>query len=312
MVICNRCGAQLPDGTGFCGNCGTRLAAAQQAAGDPSAAGRYRRSFAQNQAQPSQEQYQQPRYQQPQQPQYQQPQQSQYQQQAQYQQQPQQGWGQPQQGQPRQLAGFQQKAMNIWKRIIAKGGPIDKKLLQVTSLVFAIFLSFFILGIGGDIYIGRLADRVNEGNSSVTSTLRSYQKRLITAQLKGDARGYLKTMTEAAAYGNNVSDLSSALAGISDSEVEKCKVRLKESASKAHKNYGLIWTNATYASHYVFQMIFWGILAALALGFWFWKGGRLNNIKETVWLPWAAVALGVGILFFLHFCWFYPAPTSFA
>ena len=314
MVVCNKCGAQLPDGTGFCGNCGSQLAAVQPT-GNPSNSGRYRRSFAQPQAQnvPPQAQNIPPQAQQGQWQQ--QPRQNPYAQQGQWGQPPQQGqWGQPPMQQPSQA---KQKAMAIWHRIISTNGPLDKKLLRITSIVFAVLLSFFLLGIGGDIYIGRLVDRAN-GKNTVTSSVRSYQKQKTIAYLKGDAKGYLNAENKmqvaelTSALGGSGYDTSDLTGAVSDTDVILYKQRLSKEASDNHKEYGFLWTNATYASHYIFQMIFYGILSALALAFWFWKGGRFSNIKETISLPWAPIALGVGILFFLHFCWFYPASLAFA
>ena len=337
MVICNRCGAKLPDGTVFCGNCGAQLNAAQPT-GDGASPVRYRRSAAaQNQGQNTQPQAPQGQwgqYQQPQQSPYQrpqqQPQQNSYQRPQQYQQpqqpqqgqwgQPQQGqWGQPQQGQwgqppqgqwgqnpPSQNGQRGQKAMAsvsaFFKKMMDNKGPADKKLLRITSLVFAIALAFFIIGIGGDIYIGRVA---THGEDSLSGSEKSMMKQLVSATLRGDARGVV-----------NVSgDLGDLFGGDSDefkSEMlQSTKKNLREIASKSHKEYGLLWTMATFASHYVFLMIFFGIIAALAAGFWFWKGGRFNNIKETIWMPWAAIALGVGVVFFFHFCTMYSGITMY-
>ena len=324
MVICNRCGTQLPDGTVFCGNCGAQLTAAQPA-GDGASPVRYRRSAAaQNQGQNTQPQAPQGQwgqYQQPQQSPYQrpqqQPQQNPYQLPQQYQQpqqgqwdQPQQGqWGQPPQGQwgqnpPPQNGQRGQKAMAsasaFVKKMMDNKGPADKKLLRITSLVFAIALAFFIIGIGGDIYIGRVA---THGESSISGRDKSYAKQMVSAILRGDVSGYVNAVRNY--FGVDDSD------AISDEDMREARKKMSETATNSHKEYGLLWTMATFASHYIFLMIFFGIIAALAAGFWFWKGGRFSNIKETIWMPWVAIALGVGVVFFFHFCTMYSGITKF-
>ena len=159
-MFCNKCGAQIADGSMFCDKCG----APQQAAQAPQQPQYQAPQQPQYQA-PQQPQYQapqQPQYQAPQQPQYQAPQQPQYQapQQPQYQapQQPQ--YQAPQQ--PRYQAP--QQPMNIAS--LKKYTPFIAVGMAAIALIFGIIVLFNMFDVSATVSAGSWGSQTASGDVS--------------------------------------------------------------------------------------------------------------------------------------------------
>ena len=133
MAICPNCGAQVPDGVQFCGECGAPLAAQQ----------------------PVQQQYQQPYQQQPT---------------YGYRQAAQQAYGaQMQQKAP---GAFGAKMKGFFNQLTSQpNGQVDFNLLRILSLVFAIGFILFSLGLGSRIYYNRNIGEVTEDMSTKETRL---------------------------------------------------------------------------------------------------------------------------------------------
>ena len=252
MAICPNCGSQIPDGVQFCGVCGAPQGA-------------------QAQRQPAQQPMQQ-------QPMQQQPTYG-------YRQAAQQGYGAPQQKAP---GAFGAKMKGLWQQVTSQpGGQVDFGLLRILSLVFAVGIILFSLGLGSRIYYNRNIGEVVEDMS--TKETRQY-KDLVYAKFRMDPKGVAKAM------GVSNSDIKE----MSKEDLQTAKDAIKDSLDQDYEEYGFRVTMFKFGCVYGSWFLWIGLIIALgAAAFWWLKGGRPYNFQQTVILPALIAAAAIFVILFI-------------
>lgn len=251
MAICPNCGSQIPDGVQFCGVCGAPQGA-------------------QAQRQPAQQPMQQPMQQQPT---------------YGYRQAAQQGYGAPQQKAP---GAFGAKMKGLWQQVTSQpNGQVDFGLLRILSLVFAVGIILFSLGLGSRIYYNRNVGEVVEDMS--TKETRQY-KDLIYATFRLDPKGYAKAM------GMSNADIKA----MSKDDLQNAKDSMKDTLDKEFEEYGFRLTMLKFGTLYGSWFLWIGLVIALgAAGFWWLKGGRPYNFQQAVILPALIAAGAIFVILFI-------------
>lgn len=167
MAICSNCGAQVPDGAPFCGNCGAPQAAAP--------------------AQPAQ----------PAQPMYA----GGYRQQAQQAYDAAQGYGAP----ARPRVPFSSKVKGICARMKGEPtGPVNYGLLKILSLVFALMFILFSVGLGAQIYYNR--NRADSSEYQLSAKGIQKYDDVARATYRKDVKSLLKATNSSMKYSDMTDD----------------------------------------------------------------------------------------------------------
>ena len=161
----------------------------------------------------------------------------------------------------------------------------DRTLLRVLSVFIAITFILLCAGIGGLIYIGRAVDcPENEMIPAPEYNRSEYRINFIkttAAIARADGRVYLYTMRDLirSADPDNILDRDFEITAESIEETNKL---LRESNEINRDKYGVRWILFQWAGYYIINVWIFGILWVLLLSFWFMKGGRLRNRKDTI------------------------------
>ena len=177
--------------------------------------------------------------------------------------------------------------------------PSDRVLLRVLSVFFAISFILFCAGIGGRIYIGRVVDCADNGITPEfeynQSEYKSYFIKETAAIARADARVYVNTIRDLA---NKIleddeweTDFSMETADIKETEE-----LLQSTNTTGRENFGIRYILFQCAGYYIISMWIFGILSVFLLAFWFMKGGRFSNIKDTASPAAYIMILGVALL----------------
>ena len=178
-----------------------------------------------------------------------------------------------------------QQADYGWDRSMAQqNGPENKGALRFLSLLFAIGLLIFAVGLGGHFFYDRQAD------SAIRESAEEYHKELsddelkeakesfskeLAFVLKSDVKGLLK---EEGATDEDIKNLS-------DDTLNYLRDNLKEINKKGQEEFGFLWTLLKAGARSSLLMIIGGALAVLALIIWLARGGTSAPLSQTTMAP---------------------------
>ena len=217
-------------------------------------------------------------------------------------------------------------------KAVAQDKPYNRKLLRITSLIFAIMLALFFVGLGGRIFMERTVNRmITESSIRLTGEHRHVLTQWVAAIVrqdvqafrfaevdmeklndqyfyKGDGSSYIvKDPDDDAAYDYTISE---------NPYTGKLKASYEDKIAQINSTgeglYGMRWTALRIAGYYWAFMLVGGILAVAALIFWFAKGGRMRNISDTAIVPLGAVIVAIGVLCIVLFCFLSADFPAFA
>lgn len=201
--------------------------------------------------------------------------------------------------------------------------PYNRRLLRITSVVFAVALALFFVGLGGRIYMDRamsglvdqssikltgehrhvltqwLAGIVREDVSAVHNAEVDMQK--LNAQYRYFEDGSFFIYTEPdpdAKYDYSISEAANYTGELKASYADD----LSSFNNVAQGLYGMKWTALRVAGYYWVLMLFGGILAVVSLIVWLAKGGRFSNFSDTAVIPLTVIFTVIGIAALLVFC----------
>lgn len=253
MAICANCGANVPDGVQFCGECGAPMPPVQQ----PAQPVYGYRQAAQMQAQQAQ--------------------------------QAQQGYGAPQgygYGAPvmQPRAGLKDRAMNFFAGLKADPvKPVNRMLLRILSVVFAVGLLLLAIGIASGIYANRCFDESEYASSSGST------KAIITEYLRVGTN--VKALRNAD-KSNSRLDAKRSYEKFSwdktaDTDNDKnIKTRLEEELDKVRENYGgFTWFMMKLGLLNPLFIWLGAIIAILSGCAWWILGGRIATLSENAVMP---------------------------
>ena len=259
MAICPNCGAQVPDGAQFCGECGAPLAA----------------SIPQQQQAPYQQQA-------PAQPMYG----------GGYRQAAHQSYGAPQ----RAPGAFGEKVKGFWNKLTSPpAGQVDFSLLRIISLVLAVGFVLFSLGLCSRIYYNRnIGEMIEFAEELKGSTLKNKEinqvKDALYAEFRLDPKGYLK------ASGYTSSQIKEYTKDQLESVKENMKESVDAGFEEYGFRYTMLQFGTVWGSLFLWIGL---VITLGAAVFWWIKGGRPYNYKDATIMPALIAACAIFLILFI-------------
>ena len=207
-------------------------------------------------------------------------------------------------------------------KVVVQDKPYNRKLLRITSLVFAIMLALFCAGFGGRIYMERTVNQmITQSSIRLTGEHRHVLTEWVAAIVRQDVQAFRFAevdMEKLNAQYFYKGDGSSYIIKDPDADTVydytisenpytgKLKASYTDNIAQINSTaeglYGMRWSALQFAGYYWVLMLAGGILAVIAMIFWFAKGGRIRNISDTAIVPLGAVIVAIGVLCIVFFC----------
>lgn len=207
--------------------------------------------------------------------------------------------------------------------------PYNRKLLRIVSVVFAITLALFLVGLGGRIYMDRVVNGlVNESSVQLTDQHRGVLTEWLSGVVREDATAVHFAEVDMEKLNANYSYGPDGTYIVTEPDPEKTydyslaekpkykgktKASYYDSLADLNRNargiYGLKWNVLFVSGFSATFMWVGGILAAAALIVWLASGGRWSNRSDTAVVPATAILAVIGILFIIVCC-FVPADFT--